>query len=528
MAQIVPIGYICSMNKKIRQAGILLHPTSLPSRYGIGDLGEVACRFVDFLASSGVGLWQILPLGPVGFGNSPYASRSAFAGSELLVSLEDLVDEGLLDLSEILNPPQFPLGFVDYTQVKRYKMPLLFTAAANFRANSSSSLQKAYEQFCQTEHKWLDDYALFRALSEQYGSVQWYKEWDKKLVNRDAAALKMWSEKLHIDIEKWKVLQFFFYRQWTHVKEYANKNQVQIIGDIPIFVAHDSVDAWTHSRFLKMNADGTTKASSGVPPDAYSDTGQLWGNPVYDWPALQADGFKWWIERLSHQLKQTDIVRIDHFRGFESYWEVPAGHPTAEFGSWVKAPGKELFALLKTHFSPLPVIAEDLGVITKEVEQLRDENHLPGMKVAHFAFEMLQPGVLNADHPYLPHNYPYVSVAYTGTHDNNTSKGWYEELDEGTKDLVRRYLSCSDEQVSWHLMRSVMASASQWAIIPMQDLLLLDSQARMNVPGTCGEPNWCWQLVDSQLEVWVSQRLTSLIQPFGRSSIAQKKSTLDI
>jgi len=506
------------MNKKIRYSSILAHPTSLPSRYGIGDMGEEARQFIDTLSDAQVGLWQILPLGPVGYGNSPYASRSAFAGNELLISLDELHDAGYLALSDIVSPPEFPEQTVDFTAVEQYKFPLLVKAAQQFIAQASSNDQVAFEAFTAEQCHWLDDYALYRAMLDHYGDSRWFSIWEPALARREIAAIDRWKHEKAHEIRVWKVLQFFFFQQWRSLKNYANDQNIAIVGDIPIFVAPDSVDAWSTREYLKMDSDGTATAVSGVPPDAFSATGQLWGNPVYDWEALATDGFSWWIQRLEHQFSLTDIVRIDHFRGFESYWEVPADHTTAEHGSWVKAPGNELFAALRKRFNPLPVFAEDLGVITPEVDRLREENGFPGMKILQFAFSVTAPGELDAQNMYLPHNYDTLCVAYTGTHDNDTSRGWFESLDPGLQDIVRRYLSCADAEVPWHMMRAVVASAAQYAIVPLQDVLGLGSEARMNTPGTCGDPNWVWRISQSHLGSSTVHVLKALLQPFDRTA----------
>lgn len=526
MGKIPSIRYIFTMNKKIRYAGVLLHPTSLPGGHGIGDLGEEAFRFVDTLVKSSVGLWQILPLGPVGFGNSPYAVRSAFAGNELLISLDELADEGFLGIGDVVQHPNWKEGAVDFNAAESYKMPLLRESADRFLSDAPADLLETFRRYCEEEDDWLEDYALYRTMVDHYQDSRWFSAWDEQLARRDAEVMKYWRERKHREIARWKVLQFFFNRQWRKLKSYANEKGLGIVGDIPIFVAHDSVDSWSNRRYLKINEDGSLAASSGVPPDAFSATGQLWGNPVYDWQALEEDGFSWWVRRLEHQFEQTDLVRIDHFRGFEAYWEVPAGHATAEHGTWVKAPGNRLFARLRQQFGFLPVIAEDLGVITPEVDALREEQGFPGMKIAQFAFDMDSLGRLDPSNSYLPHNYPELCVAYTGTHDNDTTRGWYDHLDSGMKDLVRRYLSCSDEQVVWHLMRSIMASCASIAVVPMQDLLTLGNDARMNLPGTCGEPNWAWRLSTAQVSDQMVFSLQALIQPFGRDATLSQLSSL--
>lgn len=519
MAKISNMLYIFTMNKKIRYSGVLLHPTSLPGNSGIGELGEHAHMFIDMLSDASVELWQILPLGPVGFGNSPYAARSAFAGNEFLISLDELLDDGYLNLSDIIDSPQFPVDSVAFQQVEAYKFPLLVKAAKNFLAEAAKGEFTKFESFCNAQSDWLNDYALYRAMIDHYGDSRWYSAWDPELTKRSKVAMDYWRGEKETEIAIWKVLQYFFFNQWRALKAYANGKGVAIVGDIPIFVAADSVDAWSNRKYLKMKEDGSALALSGVPPDAFSSTGQLWGNPVYDWDALEADGFSWWIRRMEHQFALTDMVRIDHFRGFEAYWEVPAGNTTAEHGTWVKAPGKELFKVMRQRFGTLPVIAEDLGVITPEVEELRDSNGFPGMKIVQFAFNILGPGLVDPDNAYLPHNYDEQCVAYTGTHDNDTTRGWYEKLDDGMKDIVRRYLSCSDEGVVWHLMRSIMASAAQYAIVPLQDVLNLGGEARMNQPGTCGDPNWGWRVTQEQLRDASLTTLRALKQPFGRDAV---------
>lgn len=521
MAKNHRLQYIFQMNKKIRYSGVLLHPTSLPGRHGIGDLGDEAKRFIDFLSRSHIGLWQILPLGPVGFGNSPYAARSAFAGNELLINLDQLAVEGYLDIEEVLQSPRFPERSVDFPLVESYKRPLLAKAAGRFLANAVDTERTGYDRFCGEQSDWLDDYALYMALCDHFGDSRWFGVWDRDLTKRNPKALEVWRERKRDEIAVWKVLQYFFHKQWQAVRTYAREHGVSIVGDIPIFVAADSVDAWSNRRYLKIDEHGAMTAQSGVPPDAFSATGQLWGNPVYDWEALESDGFSWWIRRMERLFCLADVVRIDHFRGFEAYWEVPAGETTAERGAWVKAPGEALFTCLRDHFGILPLFAEDLGVITEPVERLRDSNGFPGMKVAHFAFDLDGQGELDAGNAYLPHNYTVSCVAYTGTHDNNTTKGWYDSLDESHKDIVRRYLSCSDHEVVWHLMRAIMASSARYAIVPMQDLLETGSEGRMNTPGTCGPPNWCWRMGAEDLSDDVVSRTLSLVKPFGRTAGAE-------
>jgi 4-alpha-glucanotransferase len=511
------LDYISPMDKKIRFSGVLLHPTSLYEEDGIGSFGKSSYDFVDFLSSANVGLWQILPLGPVGFGNSPYASRSTFAGNELLISLDFLVDDNYLEFDDLKNRPTNRGDRINFEEVQNYKWPLLIKGANNFLLNATKKEKDSYNSFCEKESYWLTDYALFQSITNFYNDSRWFKSWPTKLANRDQKELEKWAKENKEEIDIYKVLQYFFYSQWHQLKEYANNKNIAIVGDIPIFVAHDSADAWTNRKILKLDEDGHLEASSGVPPDAFSETGQLWGNPLYDWPAMEKDNFSWWEERLAFQFEQTDFVRIDHFRGFEAYWEVPSNHKTAQNGKWVKVDGQKLFDHFREKFGSLAVIAEDLGVITKEVEHLRDSNNFPGMKIAQFAFNQ-KGDELDSSNAYLPHNYSERCVTYTGTHDNNTTRGWFDSLDPTLQDLVRRYLSCSSDSVSWHMMRSVMASAAQFAIIPIQDLLDLGEEGRMNLPGTCGDENWSWRLTANQINRDLAMRLKDLTQFFGRDS----------
>ena len=411
------------MEKKLRFSGVLLHPTCLPSDSGIGDFGYACEQFIDLLHDAGVGLWQILPLSPVGFGDSPYASLSAFAGEELFISLERLVDSGILFARDLESMPAFRDDTVDFEKVRDYKMPLLKEAARRFLADTASESYDDYRLFLDQNIYWVEDYALFKALGAYFDDLRWYHAWPKDLAVRDPLAIGEYREKLRDDIEVEKVLQYFFHAQWKQIREYAHHRNIAIVGDIPIFVAHESADAWCHGEFLKLNADGTKQKVAGVPPDAFSETGQLWGNPVYDWDALRADDYSWWVERIKHQLAVADMVRIDHFRGFEAAWEVDSDQETAEHGQWVDAQGDKFFTFLEGVLAPLPFIAEDLGIITDEVNRLRKNHRLPGMKILQFAFNFTMEGQFDAEHFYLPHTYEELCVAYTGTHDNNTTEG---------------------------------------------------------------------------------------------------------
>lgn len=495
-----------------RKTGILLHITSLPSEYGIGDLGESAFRFVDALAENHVKLWQILPVGPTGYGDSPYAARSAFAGNELMISPRILYREGWLDIEDAMVKAK-PSERVDYGDARQLKMPLLRKAAKAFLQKRS----KDFDEFCLSESWWLDDYALFQALADKYNDSRWFLAWPEGLRNRNADAMDEAKSGLADEIAIYKVMQYFFRKQYMNLKAYANEHGVEIVGDIPIFIAPDSSDAWAERKLLKIDEDGQQEASSGVPPDAFSATGQLWGNPLYRWEEHIRTGFKWWIARFRENFRLFDIVRVDHFRGFEACWEVPAGEETAINGEWVKSPGQELFDAVRRELGDdLPIIAEDLGVITPEVVALRDGNGFPGMRILQFAFGF-DDGKWQTDNPYLPHNFIQNSVAYTGTHDNNTLRGWFSELDDDSKDYVRRYLECSDDEIVWKSIRMLMASVADYAIFPMQDILSLGAEARMNVPATCGTSNWSWKMKADDIETPSWAGLKYYAELFGRA-----------
>ncbi len=504
------------MSTNLRKSGVLLHPSSLPSTYGIGSLGKEALRFIDLLAKAKVRLWQILPLGPTGYGDSPYAARSSFAGNELLIDLEELMVEGYLEYDDIFTPPLFDQDRIDYQAVRSYKEPLLIKAAQTFLKNADELERSLYTLFCTQHAAWLDDYALHSVLCTVYNDSRWFEIWPKELGLREERALLEARKKYASQIDEVKVLQFFFYRQWLKVRTYANKHDIEIIGDIPIFVAADSADAWANRHLFKFDEVGKQLASSGVPPDFFSSTGQMWGNPVYDWPVHIKENFAWWTERFRHTFLQCDIIRVDHFRGFAAYWEIPYGNPTAEIGSWEPSPGVELFETLKKNLgSDLKIIAEDLGVITPDVEELRDSNDLPGMKIFQFAFTV-ENGVLDPTNDFLPYNCSENSVIYTGTHDNNTTKGWFEALSGEEQDVIRHFFEAPDDQIVWQMIRQMFLSVCRWAILPMQDWLELDASGRMNTPATVGSANWSWRLRSSKLEEWRINRLASLIQLTGR------------
>ncbi|MDP9378920.1 MAG: 4-alpha-glucanotransferase [Chloroflexota bacterium] len=497
-----------------RSSGILLHPTSLPGPHGVGELGPEAIRFLDFLHRSGQKLWQVLPLGPAGAANSPYASYSAFAGNPLLVSLDRLVRDGLLQKGDLRRAPKFPRSRVEYDAVSAYKMKLLRRAHGRFGGGPD------FDTFCQREAGWLDDYALFMALKDSHGGAAW-NTWQPELVTREPEALVRAHRELDPQVAFHKFVQYLFSQHYAEIRREADARGIKIIGDIPIFAAFDSADVWTHSDIFHLDAQRQPTVVAGVPPDYFSATGQLWGNPLYNWDALERDRYAWWVQRIRRALDLYDLVRIDHFRGFESYWEIPAEETTAINGRWVKGPGARFFHTLSEQLGgELPIIAEDLGIITPEVEQLRDALRLPGMKVLQFAFS-------DPANFHLPHNYAPDSVVYTGTHDNDTTRGWWKQAEESERNLARRYLgrkrprfrrSLDREgaQVCWDLIRAAMASVSVLAVVPLQDVLALGSEARMNTPGTT-EGNWEWRLHDpSVLTSALSHRLRDLTELYNR------------
>ena len=523
------------INKK-RLSGVLLHPTSFPGPYGIGDLGPEAYKFVDFLVASGQSLWQVLPLGPTGYGDSPYACYSAFAGNTLLVSPERLVNEGLLDSAFPLRPLR--LGGeqdlthrrdaedaevtqrINFGEVHQHKEQVLRNAYESYTKTTDTSLRSAFETFAQQHAKWLEDYALFRALKDAHGGVAW-NEWEPALVRRTPAALERARDELREEVEAHMFYQFLFFRQWFALKAYANERGIQVVGDLPIFVAQDSADVWTNPDQFKLDKNGKPIVVAGVPPDYFSSTGQLWGNPLYNWERMLADGFKWWIERVRATLTVVDIARVDHFRGFAACWEIPGGDKTAERGQWVEAPGKELFTAIRKTLGELPIIAEDLGVITPDVVALREEFGFPGMRILQFGFGG---DSKNID---LPHNYVPNVVAYTGTHDNDTTVGWFQSVaGEGstrTAEQIERerkfcmdYLNTDGEEIQWDFIRSVLASVANTAIIPLQDLLGLGTEARMNLPNST-EGNWAWRYKPGALTDKIGTRLKQLSELYGRN-----------
>ncbi|MBW4658468.1 MAG: 4-alpha-glucanotransferase [Drouetiella hepatica Uher 2000/2452] len=493
-----------------RASGILLHPTSFPSRFGIGDLGTEAYRFIDFLAASGQQIWQILPLGPTAYGDSPYQCFSAIAGNPMLISPEILCGKGLLTEEDFNDFPELPLR-VDFGWVIHVKTLLLRKASDNFKVQATPEWHQAFEEFCQGAADWLDDYALFRAVKDAHGGASW-NTWDETIAHRKPEALEQWQQQLVPQVFFHKFLQFEFAQQWADVKRYANEKGIQILGDLPIYVAHDSAEVWAHPEYFCLDSElGTPSLMAGVPPDYFSPTGQLWGNPIYDWERLQQDNFKWWVQRFQAMLDCVDLIRIDHFRGFESYWAIKGGETTAMDGEWMVAPGEALFQVLAEQLGVLPIIAEDLGFITPEVEALRDQFEFPGMKILQFAFDS------DAANPYLPFHYLANTVVYTGTHDNDTTVGWFNARSSEEQHKVWRYLGCGDTQeIHWELVRLAFSSVSNQAIVPLQDILGLDTRSRMNAPGQA-IGNWGWRYEQGALTAEVGDRLRDLTELYGRS-----------
>lgn len=494
-----------------RRSGILLHPTSLPSRYGIGDLGNEAYGFIDFLADSYQTIWQILPIGPTGYGNSPYLCYSALAGNPLLISPDKLQEIDLLSPKDLENLPEFPLYWVDFDSVIPFKMALLRKAFINFTIKSDEDLLEDFKTFCENHAYWLDDYALYMSLKEENAGKAWY-QWEETLAQRDPEILQEWTDKLDSSILYQKFLQFIFFRQWQALKDYANQRGVLIFGDLPIYVAHDSVDVWANPEIFCLDEKtGEAKSMAGVPPDYFSETGQLWGNPVYNWEALEKTQFAWWVQRVESLLELMDIIRIDHFRGFESFWAVPQGETTAIEGEWVEASGDRFFTLLQEDLGDLPIVAEDLGVITPEVEELRDKFGFPGMKILQFAFDS------DRANPFLPYNFSQRNcVVYTGTHDNDTTAGWMNQRSPEEKERVTDYLGCvCPEGIHWSLIRLAMGSVANTAIFPLQDIFGYGSDCRMNTPGIA-EGNWMWRYHLEAITSELFYRLKDLTEMYGR------------
>jgi 4-alpha-glucanotransferase len=494
-----------------RSGGVLVHPTSFPSDFGIGDLGDDAYAFIEFLVQSKQSLWQILPLGPTGYADSPYQSFSAFAGNPLLISPTKLVDEGYLPPEAVVDPPRLTLDKVDFGKVINYKGKLLETAYLFFLSVAGKTKRLAFEQFKEENTAWLDDFSLFMALKNHHRDIDGgvWSSWPTDIALREPGAVRSWSDKFAEAIDLAKFKQFLFYGQWLELKQYANERGIRIIGDVPIFVAYDSADVWANPEMFLLDREGKATHVAGVPPDYFSATGQRWGNPLYRWDVLREKDYAWWTSRLEMALTQVDIIRIDHFRGFEAYWEIPAGEPTAEIGRWVKGPGSEFFEIIETKLGQLPLIAEDLGVITPEVVALRRRFGFPGMKILQFSFG----GERNSS--FLPHNYGRNFVVYTGTHDNETTNGWYQNAARDEQDHVRRYIARDGGDIAWDMIRLAFASVADSVIIPLQDLMSLGNEARMNFPGKTGGW-WTWRYRPEMLSGTISRRLEEITELFGR------------
>ena len=498
-----------------RSSGILLHPTSLPGSYGIGDLGAAARRFVDWLEAQGQSIWQVLPLGPTSYGDSPYQTLSAFAGNPNLISLDKLVADGLLTAEDLADSPAFPADRVDFGRVIPFHSKKLTIAWHSFVNAAHRSLEQEFEAFVDANRYWLNDFALFAALKKQHGHRPWV-EWESELLRREHQAMTKASQACAGQIEEEKFRQWLFYRQWTALKQYANNKGIRLFGDLPIFVAHDSADVWANQHEYFLDERGNPTVVAGVPPDYFSTTGQRWGNPLYRWDIMQGNGCRWWIERFKALLGLVDYIRIDHFRGFEAYWEIPASEETAIRGQWMDGPGLAFFQAMKTALGDLPVIAEDLGVITPDVEKLRDTLGLPGMKVLQFAWS-------DPKNPFLPHNHPVNCIVYTGTHDNNTTRGWWEtEVSERTRAFVKDYLGQEIYDIVWTLARVGMRSSGQAFIMPMQDVLGLGSAARLNTPGKPAG-NWTWRFRADAFEHPGKDALAHITRLFQRHPEQQTK-----
>lgn len=504
-----------------RNAGILLHPTSLPGKYGIGDLGDDAYKFVDFLEKAGQKLWQVFPLGPTGYGDSPYQCFSAFAGNPNLISPDKLKENELLNENDLKNIPGHDPVQIDYGEIIEYKKSLLKRAFVNFKSNLNK-FEKDFNKFCKENEGWLDDFAFFMAAKEAHGGIVW-RDWDKGLVHRDKKSLDEWSKKLSDDILYQKFVQFEFFNQWFAVKQYANSKGIKIIGDMPIFIAYDSADLWANKELFTVDNEGNLETVAGVPPDYFSETGQLWGNPLYRWKVMEKDDFQWWRNRFTNLFKMVDIVRIDHFRGFEAYWEIPGDAKTAVNGRWVKAPGDKLFKSIKKHLGDVAILAEDLGVITPEVEKLRDDFNFPGMKILQFAFGT------DMETKFLPHNYIPNCVVLTGAHDNDTTRAYFEKARQDKNSDIyehcQKYLNYFGDDIVYELIRLAYASVANIVIVPMQDILNLGGEARMNFPGKLGG-NWMWRFTWNQITEDLHLKYYGLTQLYERPPKPKKVETI--
>ncbi|BBI99565.1 4-alpha-glucanotransferase [Ferrigenium kumadai] len=491
-----------------RASGILLHPTSLPGKFGAGDLGADAYQFVDWLKSAGQTYWQILPLGEIGPGNSPYMSSSAFAGNILLIDIAELAGQGWLDQDDLIPHPEFRSDKIDFGLLRSFRMERLRRAAVRFFALGNETMRKAYDEFCRAESEWLEDYALFMTIAQHQNWLEW-SYWPAELAHRHPDALRSMAKDSADEVGFWKFCQWCFSRQWLGLKKYANAHGIRIIGDVPIFVAYQSADVWAHQELFELDENGRPSIVAGVPPDYFSETGQFWGNPLYRWDMHETNGYAWWVARLRHALKFADLVRIDHFRGFAACWGIPANAPNAIGGKWVPGPGEKLFNALKKAIPQLPIIAEDLGLITPDVIELRDRFKLPGMRILQFAFSE------GEGHHFLPHHYVPNAVAYTGTHDNDTALGWWNSVSDREKTFAQHYLKSDGQAIHWDMMRALSNSAANTVVYPMQDVLGLSSEHRMNFPG---EPsgNWEWRFSWDQVRPEFTQTLAKMSADHNR------------
>ncbi len=506
--------------KLSRASGVLLHPTSLPGPYGIGEIGPEAYRFIDVMQGMGQHLWQILPLGPTSFGDSPYQSPSTFAGNPLWISFDLLIQDKLLTKAQLKHFPAFPADKVDFGPVIAARFAVLKKVCASFGEKASPDMQAEFADFCARSADWLDDYALFSALKDAHGGVPW-TQWEPELGRREPAALQAARERHAEDVRAVKIVQYLFDRQWKRLRAYGAERRIQFIGDIPIFVAHDSADVWAHPHLFFLKPDGQPSVVAGVPPDYFSATGQLWGNPLYNWDAHRAQNYDWWMARLRRIFELVDVVRIDHFRGFEAYWEIPGGETTAMNGKWVKGPDQHLFEVLLQRMGRLPIIAEDLGVITPPVEALRDRFEFPGMRILQFAF-----GADERAAEFRPESYPAHCCVYTGTHDNDTTVGWFnsqagagstrtqDQIDAERK-MILDYLGTDGHEIHWDLIHLGSRSNADTFVTPLQDLLGLGSEARMNTPGVAGG-NWQWRFTWDQLTDEIRDRFAYVTRSTGR------------
>lgn len=486
-----------------RSCGTLAHPTSFPGKYGIGDMGKEAREFIDFLQDTMQTIWQVLPLTPTGYGNSPYASYSAFAGNAYLISPDILVEKGLLQKEEA-ERQQLPSEVVaDYDAAFEIRDRLYALASSRFYDAAAKEEMKDFERFKKENKHWLDDYVLFMACLKHYDRKPW-NQWDANIAGRDKKALKEYRKKFSDEIDYQYWLQYEFDKQWSELKAYANKRGIRVVGDIPIFVDHNSADVWANPQYFEVDEEGNRVLVAGVPPDYFSKTGQLWGNPLYKWEALEKDDYSWWVDRFRHMFRICDAIRVDHFRGFDAYWQVEAGEKTAEKGEWIDGPGEKLFKTILKECGEIPIIAEDLGFVTKGVEELRDSFNFPGMKIIQFAFDS------DASNSFLPHNYPRNCVTYSGTHDNDTAIGWYENADETEQHRARVYTRSDGKEINWEFIRLGMLSVADQAIFPLQDYMGLGSDHRMNIPGT-SSGNWLWRYTSKMLEEVDRNRIRDLI-----------------